>query len=193
MTRQETLDTAKKMVCGHREQEHGSPEDNFNRIASYWSTYKNVSFTATDVAMMMALLKIARISSGNATKDSFIDLAGYAACGAEIAFPEPTMVTQNFYSGKELVATISQEIDNRDCSEECPYNTPEKCTSPMPCVNGLQFKKKSKVDKDCYSCDCAAVSNNLEPCYSCVRNACGALHNIRRTDNYRPKKEGENK
>ena len=35
--------------------------------------------------MMMALLKIARIKSGTATEDSFVDLAGYAACGGEIA------------------------------------------------------------------------------------------------------------
>ena len=34
--------------------------------------------------MMMALLKIARIASGN-NPDSFVDLAGYAACGGEIA------------------------------------------------------------------------------------------------------------
>jgi hypothetical protein len=33
----------------------------------------------------MALLKIARIRTGTATEDSFVDLAGYAACGAEIA------------------------------------------------------------------------------------------------------------
>ena len=40
---------------------------------------------AKDVAMMMALLKIARICTGTGTEDSFIDLAGYAACGGEIA------------------------------------------------------------------------------------------------------------
>ena len=33
---------------------------------------------------MMALLKIARIKTGTATEDCFVDLAGYAACGAEI-------------------------------------------------------------------------------------------------------------
>ena len=33
----------------------------------------------------MALLKIARIRTGVGTPDSFIDLAGYAACGGEIA------------------------------------------------------------------------------------------------------------
>lgn len=36
-----------------------------------------------DVAMMMALLKVARIKAGDKA-DSFIDLAGYAACAGEI-------------------------------------------------------------------------------------------------------------
>ena len=85
MTRAETLDKAKENVCGHREQDYGSPEDSFQSIAALWTAYKNVEFTATDIAMMMALLKIARIKTGTATEDSFVDLAGYAACGAEIA------------------------------------------------------------------------------------------------------------
>ena len=37
-----------------------------------------------DVAAMLALLKIARIASGHAKEDNWIDLAGYAACGGEI-------------------------------------------------------------------------------------------------------------
>ena len=35
--------------------------------------------------MMMILLKVARIKSNNSKEDSFIDIAGYAACGGEIA------------------------------------------------------------------------------------------------------------
>ena len=33
---------------------------------------------------MMALLKIARIATGGPKEDSWVDLAGYAACGGEI-------------------------------------------------------------------------------------------------------------
>lgn len=33
---------------------------------------------------MLAMLKIARIASGNAKEDNWVDLAGYAACGGEI-------------------------------------------------------------------------------------------------------------
>ena len=41
--------------------------------------------TTEDVPMMMALLKIARASTGKFKADNYIDLAGYSACGMEIA------------------------------------------------------------------------------------------------------------
>lgn len=84
MNRAEALDKAKSCVCGQREADYGSPENNFSAIAAFWSVYKGVNFSANDVAMMMALLKIARIRTGTGTNDSYVDLAGYAACGAEI-------------------------------------------------------------------------------------------------------------
>lgn len=89
MTRAEILEKAKDIVSGQREQDYGSPEDSFASIARLWTAYRGVDFDAVDVAMMMALLKIARISSGHATADSFVDLAGYAACGGEIALKKP--------------------------------------------------------------------------------------------------------
>lgn len=96
MTRAETLDTAKQMVCGHREQDYGTPENNFQAIADLWNAYmKNVrgkpsfrleqpTFTPFDVAIMMSLFKHGRIISGSATDDSLVDACGYLACGAEI-------------------------------------------------------------------------------------------------------------
>lgn len=88
MTREEVLGRAKQCVCGQREQDYGSPESNFQLIADLWNDYlfsgDDKTITPTDVAMMMALLKIARIRNGGGTGDSFVDLAGYAACGGEI-------------------------------------------------------------------------------------------------------------
>lgn len=92
MKRAEILDKAKEMVTGQREQDYGSPEDNFNIIAEYWMTYLDAVFrtrgivelTADDVANMMCLFKLARITTGTGTADSYIDLAGYAACGGEL-------------------------------------------------------------------------------------------------------------
>lgn len=85
MTRPEILDTAKKCVCGQREQDYGTPENNFQIIADLWSAYYGQPFTAVDVSMMMVLLKIARIKTGTSTDDSFVDAAGYIACGGEIS------------------------------------------------------------------------------------------------------------
>ena len=85
MNRANCLKKADECVNGKREQDYGSPESNFLKIADLWSAYYGAPFSANDVAMMMALLKIARISTGTATEDSFVDLAGYAACGCEIS------------------------------------------------------------------------------------------------------------
>ena len=84
MKREEILDAAKRCVCGDREQDYGSPERNFQMIADFWQGYLGYHVKPEDVAAMMALLKIARIASGNAKEDNWIDLAGYAACGGEI-------------------------------------------------------------------------------------------------------------
>lgn len=78
MTRAEILEQAAECVYRDREQDYGSPEENFALIAELWTIYKDTQFTPKDVAMMMALLKIARIKHSDKA-DSFVDLAGYAA------------------------------------------------------------------------------------------------------------------
>lgn len=101
MKRADILQTAEKCVCGKREQDYGTPENNFQAIADLWNAYLNASgklekiyngdgtlkrtpFSAFDVAMLMSLLKIGRIATGTATEDSFVDACGYLACGGEI-------------------------------------------------------------------------------------------------------------
>lgn len=93
MNRAEILKAAERCVCGDREQDYGTPEDNFSTVAKMWEVYlgkKCCSLNAElcivpeDVAAMLALLKIARIASGHAKDDNWVDLAGYAACGGEI-------------------------------------------------------------------------------------------------------------
>lgn len=93
MTRSEILEQARKRVCGDREQDYGSPENNFRLIATLWGSYlagkavspgADVCILPEDVAAMLGLLKIARIATGHAKEDNWIDLAGYAACGGEI-------------------------------------------------------------------------------------------------------------
>ena len=89
-TRKRVLREAEKCVCGQREQDYGEPEDSFQKIGTFWTAYLNyaVKIDAEDVAAMMALLKIARISENPQHMDSWVDGCGYLACGGEIAGKE---------------------------------------------------------------------------------------------------------
>jgi hypothetical protein len=85
VTRNKILSTAKSYITRDRQADHGDAEDNFSRIAGYWSLHTGVTLTATDVAVMMALLKVARIKQNPQHVDNWVDGAGYFACGGEIA------------------------------------------------------------------------------------------------------------
>ena len=90
MNRKECLETALEIVMKDRQNDYGTPESNFRNIAEYWTTYLNSRglegyVTGFDVAAMMSLLKIARVASSPAKEDNWVDLAGYAANGAEVA------------------------------------------------------------------------------------------------------------
>ena len=85
MNREEILDAAVQAVTVDRAATYGGAEKSFGVIAAYWSAHIDVNVTATDVAVMMGLLKIARIKSSPAHADNWVDLAGYAACGGELA------------------------------------------------------------------------------------------------------------
>ena len=70
MDRKQILDTAEKMVNGDRQDDYGTPENNFSRIAGLWNVYLGdgklkAKIMPVDVAAMLALLKIARIASGH--------------------------------------------------------------------------------------------------------------------------------
>lgn len=86
-TRKRVLSKAEKCVCGQREHEYGVPEDSFEMIGKLWTVYLDYAtkIDAHDVAAMMVLLKIARIAKSPDHMDSWVDIAGYAACGGEIA------------------------------------------------------------------------------------------------------------
>lgn len=90
MNRRETLDAAADAVLRDRAATHGGVEDTFGTIAAMWNAYlcKGRSdmhvVTPADVAAMMAMLKIARLRTNPGHMDSWVDVAGYAACGAEL-------------------------------------------------------------------------------------------------------------
>ena len=89
------LDTAKQYTLVDRNTVSGDPEDNFVTIADFWRTYSKrrwgleIPFHPVDVANMMTLLKVSRIANNPQHWDSYVDVAGYAACGAEVAMRYP--------------------------------------------------------------------------------------------------------
>lgn len=132
MKRAEILAEAEKCVCGKHEQEYGTPEDNFTTIGLLWSVYLRAAYpdlqkglpingiNAKDVATMMALLKVARIATGS-NQDSFVDLAGYAACAGEVA---TQMLKQNATPKNETFCVVCGESipEGRQYCREHDFN-----------------------------------------------------------------------
>jgi hypothetical protein len=85
LDRQGCLDAAGRAVLADRANVYGPPEDNFRRIAAIWSVVLGIEVTPTQVAACMAGVKLARLAQSPGHGDSWVDLAGYAACGAEVS------------------------------------------------------------------------------------------------------------
>jgi len=81
-------------AVGDRGLNYGRPEDNFERIAARWRTHmvnrygQSVAFDVHDVAMMMVDVKLARLENSPGHRDSWVDVAGYAACGGAMGEPK---------------------------------------------------------------------------------------------------------
>lgn len=92
---------AAKIVNGARRGAYGTPEQNFQRIATLWTAYIGLrnpdlqtqglapEIEPRDVAAMMRLMKEARLLETPDHRDSFVDIVGYALCGAEVSGVKP--------------------------------------------------------------------------------------------------------
>ena len=83
------------LVDGDREKTHGTKADNFANIARLWNAWLETRFgasglTGADVAKLMALLKIARMESGEFNDDDFVDSVGYLCIAGELSAPVVT-------------------------------------------------------------------------------------------------------
>jgi hypothetical protein len=82
------LHEAERIIYGDREQTYGHPSKNLWTIARLWTAYVDAAsdnalqgkeFTAKDVALMMILVKTARLANNESHRDSVVDICGYAA------------------------------------------------------------------------------------------------------------------
>lgn len=91
MSREKIIEDAKMLITTNRENQYKPAEDSFKVISDLWGAYLKSRFgfegdvTSGDVAVMMALMKIGRISGGIYKADSYIDAVGYIAIAGEIS------------------------------------------------------------------------------------------------------------
>lgn len=85
------LEDALAVTSGARRRDYDRAEPNHERIARLWNAYiesrktdVGAPLSALDVAHLMILLKLAR-AVYTPTRDTYVDIAGYARCAAEIA------------------------------------------------------------------------------------------------------------
>ena len=105
MNRTQILATAEPIISSDREEQYGKPEENYRAIGEMWASYltgvlnKNglavcgrrpheehqLVIQPEDALVMMALVKIGRMSTGQVKDDTYVDAAGYIALAGEIA------------------------------------------------------------------------------------------------------------
>ena len=82
------LQEAEKVIYGDREQTYGKPGKNLENIATLWEMYlhgkgmwndSSKGLYPHDVALMMILMKVARLMNSPDHRDSLVDICGYAA------------------------------------------------------------------------------------------------------------------
>lgn len=88
------LEEALEVTSGARRRDYDHATPNHERIATMWNAYTAIRKDSTaplspaDVAVMMILLKVAR-AAYTPTRDTCVDIAGYAKCLSQIWGFEP--------------------------------------------------------------------------------------------------------
>ena len=85
MNRTKILQDAMQAVTVDRAATHGKPEDTFSAIAALWSARLGQTITPAQVCIMLIDLKTARAWGNPGHGDNWVDMAGYSACGGELA------------------------------------------------------------------------------------------------------------
>ena len=71
------LEEANRITHGKRNEDYGSPLDDFSRTAKMWSAILGCEVHATDVPKCMIALKLSR-QCHSPKRDNLVDICGYA-------------------------------------------------------------------------------------------------------------------
>lgn len=78
---EDILVEALRLTSGDRQATYGPPDQDFRRTAAMWTALFGHPFEPKDVALAMILLKASR-QIHQRKRDNWVDMAGYARCGA---------------------------------------------------------------------------------------------------------------
>jgi hypothetical protein len=87
--REEALRDAISLTCGERDAQYGPPTANMDRLANliraYFGERPIFTLSAADAAAINVMIKLARVSQNPTHRDSWVDMAAYAAMGYEVS------------------------------------------------------------------------------------------------------------
>jgi hypothetical protein len=83
MNRDKALKLAKQLVSMERAKVYGDARLNHQRIADMWSVIFGIKITIPMVYLAMLAVKMSRLINRPDHQDSWIDICGYGALGAE--------------------------------------------------------------------------------------------------------------
>jgi hypothetical protein len=78
------LNDAANLIDGDRNTQHGDRKHCHTEIAKLWTWWTGFQIDAHDVAIMMSLLKTARIKTGAYNRDCYTDACGYISIAGEL-------------------------------------------------------------------------------------------------------------
>ena len=146
MNRKECLDNAAEAVLKNRQELYGRPEEGFAGIAAIWSVLLGRKIASHEVALCLAALKMVRAMNSPAHGDNWVDMAGYAACGSEIATVRQRKVAVEqldalFSQGTSLTmgvcddAPVGYALTDRELRDEIIRNTVDYGQGELPNVS----------------------------------------------------------
>ena len=86
--REQLLQDVSKIITGDRNREYGEPDQNIGRtyemLRAYLGTRSGLELEPEDVCAFAIILKLGRLSHDSSKRDTWMDIAGYAACAGDV-------------------------------------------------------------------------------------------------------------
>ena len=118
----DVLERAISLIHGQRAKDYGDAQSSFQRMADLVNPIikkADGNLSASDMALVMIQVKIARLQETPDHEDSWTDIAGYAALGAQVAItgPERPPTAPSKANGKGVIGPDDIRPESRDDSQ----------------------------------------------------------------------------